>query len=301
MTNSSFQLQYDEMTSIAKNFKDEGEDIARLHADTRQRVRDLYKEWVGEGAEKFFEEMETNLLPAVQRLSNALFESQDAANEIMKIIQSADEETAGFFRNELAGDDFGAGLFGQASQGIQSGSSSSSDDFGAGKFGEALGNPPADSNDAGAGALGDATSSQESAQEPAVDEQLPQEETTSEAGSTSGGGGGGSSQGLQGDLSKMGTGLVGGSPSQTAVSGGGGTSGPANMPDHLYSGGDSPSPSGNESGSGVGAGSGSGGGSASSESGVAAGVAGVAGAAAAGGAAKGIKKQKNKMTNGNLS
>ena len=53
MAKNTFQLNYDEMTAIAKKFKDEGEDIARLHATTRQKVRDLYKEWVGEGADKF--------------------------------------------------------------------------------------------------------------------------------------------------------------------------------------------------------------------------------------------------------
>ena len=58
MAKNAFQLNYDEMTSIAKKFKDEGEDFARLHATTRQKVRDLYKEWEGEGADKFFDEME---------------------------------------------------------------------------------------------------------------------------------------------------------------------------------------------------------------------------------------------------
>jgi len=295
MPNTSFQLQYDEMTSIAKNFKDEGEDIVQLHAATRQRVQDLYDEWVGEGAEKFFEEMETTLLPALQRLANALFESQDVSTEVMKIIQGADEETAGFFRNELAGDDFGAGLFGQASQGIQGGSSSSSDDFGAGKFGEVLGNPAGDSSVPGT--PGDVTPPQEAAQETPVTEQVPPEEpqveeTASSAGG-GGGGGSGSSQGLQGDLGKMGAGLVNDAPSQNASSGGGGTSGPVNMPDHVYSGSDSPSPAGDQSGSGVSAGGSGDSGGSSSEAGTAAGIAGVAGgAAAAGSGAKVLKKKK---------
>src|SRR5437762_3759733 len=112
MPNNHFQLNYDETVTIAKKFKDEGEDIARLHSETRQRVKDLYKEWIGEGADKFFEEMETSLLPALQRLSHALFHTQDITHEIMKIIQNADEDTAGFFKDQLSGDDFGAGKFG---------------------------------------------------------------------------------------------------------------------------------------------------------------------------------------------
>src|SRR5262245_39139413 len=170
MANSFFQLNYDQLTSIAKDFKDEGEDIARLHSTTRQRVRDLHKEWIGEAAEKFFEEMETELLPAVQRLAHALFLSQDMTNEIMKIIEDADEETAGYFG---FADDFGAGLYGSAvgvllgtatgdvlGAGIGSGNptggggGSSADDFGAGKFGDALDHSPSSSNQGDSGAAG---------------------------------------------------------------------------------------------------------------------------------------------------
>src|SRR5215467_9850310 len=137
MAHNNFQLNYDETASIAKRFKDEGEDIARLHSETRQRVRDLTKEWIGEGADKFFEEMETVLLPALQRLSVALFHTQDVTHEIMKIIQNADEETANYFKDQAGGDDFGAGKFGDALNGLGGGQGQGPNDFGAGKFGDA--------------------------------------------------------------------------------------------------------------------------------------------------------------------
>jgi WXG100 family type VII secretion target len=160
MAHSFFQLNYDQLASIAKKFREEGEDIAQLHSVTRQRVRDLHKEWIGDAADKFFDEMETELLPAVQRLAQALFQTQDVTGEIMKIIQEADEETAGYFRDQLSGDDFGASLFGSALDGaqagpdsgagrfgealgsVQGGDASAPEDFGAGKFGEAVGGVP---------------------------------------------------------------------------------------------------------------------------------------------------------------
>ncbi len=311
MAKNTFQLNYDEMTAIAKKFKDEGEDIARLHATTRQKVRDLFKDWVGEGADKFFDEMETKLLPAVQRLSQALFHSQDATNEIMKIIQSADEETVGFFRNQLSGDDFGASRFGAALQGLQGGSPGA-DDFGAGKFGEALGSPlgggSTSPDDFGAGKFGEAldgdssNTSQDSggsdenkssgggnsSEKNQKDKETPVAET--ESGSGGGGGGGSSSQGLKGDLKNLGVGLGGMTP-QNASSGG---SASVNMPDHVYSSGSDPSkpddlpkPSGNESKPSVDTGSGDN--SQSSSAGIASAAGGVAAAA---GAAKVIKKKK---------
>jgi WXG100 family type VII secretion target len=312
MANSFFQLNYDHLLSIAKKFKDEGEDIAQLHSTTRQRVRDLHKEWIGDAADKFFDEMETELLPAVQRLSQALFLSQDMTSEIMKIIQDADEETVGYFRNQLSGDDFGASMFGSALNGLQGGSpgaddfgagkfgealgspiggggSSSPDDFGAGKFGEALDNSDSASGNGGSDTSGENSSSQSSERESKKSEKEQQTETES---TPTGGGGGGSSssssQGLKGDLKNMGIGLSDQAP-QTASAG----SDSVRMADHVYSGNDSPKPEGSEpkpdsSKPGVGTESGdigqtsSGGGAA----------AGVAGAAAAGGAAKVLKKKK---------
>jgi WXG100 family type VII secretion target len=316
MAHSFFQLNYDQLASIAKRFREEGEDIAQLHSVTRQRVRDLHKEWIGDAADKFFDEMETELLPAVQRLAQALFHTQDVTGEIMKIIQEADEETAGYFRDQLSGDDFGASLFGSALDGMQAGP-----DSGAGRFGEALGSvqggdasAPEDfgagtfeqaaigeaSNPSGdTGQSGESSSSEggggDSSDKKQKDKEAPEPETEP----TSGGGGGGSSssssQGLQGDLKNMG---IGSSNQAAQVASAGGDADPQ-APDHLYSGSgsqkpdESPVPRGDESKPGVDTG-GSGQTASTSGTGAAAGAAGAAGAAAAGGAAKAVKGKAKK-------
>lgn len=317
MAKNTVLLKYDELTSIARQLKDEGEDMVRLHSHTRQRVRDLYKEWEGEAAKKFFDEMETRLLPAVQRLAQALFHTQDVTDEIMKIIRDADEETAGFFRNQLSGDDFGASRFGEALQGVKGtspgsddfgagrfsdalvnpptvGGSSTPDDFGAGKFGEALGgDSPSTSNDHGQS--GESTSSEggggvgDSSEKKSKEAEASEVETESTAG---GGGGGSSSQGLQGDLKQMGVGL--GDVTPQNASSGGGTSGPAVTPDHVYSGGGSSEAGSNDLIPGSDSGSGAGQPSPEGGSGAAAGAAGAAGAAVAGGAAKAVKGKAKK-------
>ena len=321
MAKSFFQLNYDQLASIAKTFKDEGEDTARLHSATRQRVRDLHSEWAGEAAEKFFEEMETELLPAVQRLAQALFLTQDVTNDIMKIIHEADEDTVGFFRNQLSGDDFGAGLFGQALDGMPAGSSAP-EDFGAGKFGDALGgNPPGGDgtsapDDFGAAKFGEATdqpasgpgesgtpgdhdSTQGSEREGGGSEKSAKDKTPETETTPAGGGGGGSSssssQGLKGDLKNMGVGLSNQAP-QTASAGGDASPRTA---DHIYSDSgspkpeESPTPKGDGSKPGVDTGSGESGQSSSvGGAGAAAGAAGAA--AAAGGAAKAVKGKAKK-------
>ena len=73
-----------------------------LTRQTREKVHDLYLEWIGEGAGKFFDEMDTKLLPALSRLSQALFASQMALSHIIKVMKDADHETARYFKGDLS-------------------------------------------------------------------------------------------------------------------------------------------------------------------------------------------------------
>jgi WXG100 family type VII secretion target len=299
------QVNYEEASSIAKNIHIDGDDLVQLHSRTRQRVHALRSEWVGEAADAFFEEMESELLPALQRVSGALFLGEEILNKIMKIIHEADEETAQYFKNDLDGD-FGAGLFGSVVGGTLGGALGGvmgGDDFGASKFEEAL--PPEGENPPPAGQgdpaqVGGATDDSETPPvqlymdtgNPSADttstETPPVEAETAGAGGGGGGGGGGeSSQGMQGDLKGLGTG-VGGNAQQVNSAGGG----QPGMPDHIYEGS-------SDGSSGVvpsqpGSAGGSGGPEEQSSGGVAgaAGAAGVLGAAAAG-AAKILKNDND--------
>ncbi len=56
-------------------------------------------QWVGEGSDKWFNEMETQVLPAIQRLAGALGHAGDVANKIAALIRRHDEETKNFFND----------------------------------------------------------------------------------------------------------------------------------------------------------------------------------------------------------
>jgi WXG100 family type VII secretion target len=296
------QLKYDELNAIVKKFNGEGEDFAQLATTTRQRLQDLRKDWIGDAADKFFAEMEQDLLPALARVSKAHFFSQDVLMKITKIIRETDEENANFFKNALQdGDDFGAADFEASLGGLQGGGTGGGlgGDFGASDFesvgaglgtgssGEAgeFGPPPAADLSS---KTGDFTERIEVESTKEGEEKSPETETAP-AGGGGGGGGGGSSQGLQGDLKNMGVGLVDQTP-QTSSAGSGA---PQDLPDHLFGGGSGsggapqpPAPSGGSAGGGGEPASGG-------DGGVAAGVAGVAGSAAVGAAVKAVKDAKS--------
>lgn len=297
------QLKYDELNGIVKKFNSEGEDFAQLATTTRQRLQDLRKDWMGDAAEKFFAEMEQDLLPALTRVSKALFLSQDVLMQVTKIIRETDEENANFFKNALqGGDDFGAAGFESALGGLQGSGSDSGGlggDFGASSFESAAEGLGDGSGSGEAGEFGPAPAAGLSAitsdftqgielESQKEGEEKPPETETAPAGGGGGGGGAGSSQGLQGDLKNMGVGLVDQTP-QTSSAGSGA---PQDLPDHLFG----------EGGSGAGSApqpAGPGGGSAASGepasaggNKAAAGIAGVVGSAAVGAAAKAIKDAK---------
>jgi WXG100 family type VII secretion target len=94
------KLQYDELSGIVQKFKGEQQEIEALLKQTKGKVESLHNnQWVGEGSDKFFNEMEGQLLPAVQRLGGALGHAGDVAQKIADTIRRFDEETKGFFNN----------------------------------------------------------------------------------------------------------------------------------------------------------------------------------------------------------
>lgn len=96
------RLDYDDLKNISHRLRDEGEDIAQLQGKIRDRTRDLHKDWEGEGAQKFFTEMDNDLLPALSRLSTALFFAQDTLRRIVQLIHDHDEDTKGFFKGDFS-------------------------------------------------------------------------------------------------------------------------------------------------------------------------------------------------------
>lgn len=298
------RLNYDELRGIIHKFRDEGEDIVQLHATLRDRVRDLHKDWQGEAADDFFAEMEVVVLPAVSRLSKALFHAQDVLQKITRTIQEFDEDTKGFFNNDftpISPEHLGA-LGGAAGIGAASMIGGMADGRPGGvpipypnfDQGTAGGVPPADPAAPSSQSQGTAAGVGTQAAAAAAGQGAA-------AGAGSGGGGGGGSQagqGLQGGLGSMGGGVGAQVGSLGGVSAGGGSAagGGSQAPDHVYEG----SAGG---GSSLGGGAtpqttqGSGGGaqgSAGGEGTAAAGAAGMAGTAAAGGAAKAVKGRSTK-------
>ena len=94
------QVNYDEMQAIIKQLEAEEEEIKALFNQTKSKVESLHgSQWMGEAADKFFQEMEGVVLPKTTKMIYALNVAGQVAKQIINIIHQADEETKGFFGN----------------------------------------------------------------------------------------------------------------------------------------------------------------------------------------------------------
>ena len=92
------ELNYDQLQGFIKAFETEAEEIQALTKQTSNRVESLHGgDWIGRGADKFFNEMQGEVLPAMNRLVHALVTAGQVTRQIAEIFNQAEEETQGYF------------------------------------------------------------------------------------------------------------------------------------------------------------------------------------------------------------
>lgn len=210
-------VNYDDLFQFEKRFQQEGEEYAALLSKTRQMVHDLEKDWVGLGAEKFFNEFEGEMLPGLQRLQEGLLFAAETLANVRKIFDEAENESGQQFEEgRLEG------------EGAASGVDVSNLDFGMGdvQVGQPGGGAPAGETPP----TGSESASESGAQESAPQEMPSPLESEAAPGGGGSGGSSGGSEGLQGDL-EMGEGSSSESARQVGVSG---ESASEQMPDRVY-------------------------------------------------------------------
>jgi WXG100 family type VII secretion target len=93
------KADYDQLEQIANRFGNQSEEIQDMLQQVRSSMEKLESDWIGRGSEAFFREMQGEVLPAVQRLQQALQEANRVTKEIVQTMQEADEEASSPFRS----------------------------------------------------------------------------------------------------------------------------------------------------------------------------------------------------------
>lgn len=94
------ELNYEQLQGIVKKLQSEADAINQVMNQTKSRVEGLHGNgWIGRGSDQFFGEMEQLVIPSLGRLVHALQAAGSAADNIMKIYRSAEEQGQNIFKS----------------------------------------------------------------------------------------------------------------------------------------------------------------------------------------------------------
>jgi WXG100 family type VII secretion target len=94
------EANYEQLEQLAGRFANQGQSIQQMLQSVRNSMSKLENGgWIGRGSEAFFAEMNGEVLPASQRLQQALEEADRVTKSISQTMQQAEEEASSPFRN----------------------------------------------------------------------------------------------------------------------------------------------------------------------------------------------------------
>jgi uncharacterized protein YukE len=227
------RVQYDEISSIVKKLNHSGIEMAELTSTTIRRLNALRLSWIGDAATEFFNEMDSELIPAVNRVISAVVLAQDVAIKVVRTFKVADEETTAYFKVDLIAGELmhlhlseGGLVAGTVAAGIAGAvAASSATGFGKSDSESAALEQPEQSSQNAAGQAGENFSSNIDTKqhiESATEKKISGASDSRVNDASDAGGGAGSSanrSGLQGNLNNLGTNLEG-VPGQSSRAGG---------------------------------------------------------------------------------
>ena len=93
------RADFNQLEQIASKFGNQAQEIQQMFQQVRGGMDKLENDWIGRGSEAFFREMRGEVLPAVNRLHQALEEASRVTKEIVQTMRQADEEASSPFRS----------------------------------------------------------------------------------------------------------------------------------------------------------------------------------------------------------
>jgi WXG100 family type VII secretion target len=86
---------YDQLKNLQKSFSSQAEAVAKTTQNIRSIMDKLQGgDWIGEGAQKFYQEMNDQVLPTLNRMYKALDEASRATAQISQTMKKAEDEAS---------------------------------------------------------------------------------------------------------------------------------------------------------------------------------------------------------------
>jgi WXG100 family type VII secretion target len=98
MAQDRFQAKYDELDQLAGMFSSEAGQVGETMGKLKSAIENMRDKWIGEGAQKFFNEMESEVLPALNKLQTALNDGATKTKQIAGLIHEHEEQASNLFK-----------------------------------------------------------------------------------------------------------------------------------------------------------------------------------------------------------
>lgn len=94
------RANYDELEQLASQFTQEAQKIQEMEQKVRASYGKLQdKGWIGAGANAFFDEMDSKIMPTQVRLHQALETAGQTTQKIAQSIKQAEEQASSLFKS----------------------------------------------------------------------------------------------------------------------------------------------------------------------------------------------------------
>jgi|WetSurMetagenome_2_1015567.scaffolds.fasta_scaffold422294_3 WXG100 family type VII secretion target len=98
MASDRFQAKYDELDQLSGMFSSEAGHVGETMGKLKSAIENMRDKWIGEGAQKFFQEMESEVLPALGKLQAALNEGASKTKQMAGVIHEHEEQASNLFK-----------------------------------------------------------------------------------------------------------------------------------------------------------------------------------------------------------
>lgn len=98
MAAEEIRADYDQLVQVVNRFNAQGQQIQQMTQNVQRSMETLRGGWEGRGSQAFFNEMQGNVLPGVNRLHQALAQAARVTQQISQTVKQAEEEASAPFR-----------------------------------------------------------------------------------------------------------------------------------------------------------------------------------------------------------
>jgi WXG100 family type VII secretion target len=100
---NKIEVNYDDLQNLGSRFSQNYDRWQQYTQLLKTRVNHVYATWEGKGADMFEHEMENLVLPAIQRMSQALHTGQETCKKIGQTFHDCEEEAGSLFKTDDGG------------------------------------------------------------------------------------------------------------------------------------------------------------------------------------------------------